>query len=77
MKDRRKMFELVASRVGGGSLQNATSRPDLRQLQHDALADYMERKRSVKRGGQRGGPRPSSAYLQPENSNYAGGWRDE
>ncbi|XP_029300826.1 protein Shroom3 [Cottoperca gobio] len=65
--DRRKMFE----RVGGGT-QNTTSRPDLRQLQHDALADYVERKRSVKRdkGGQRSGLRPCSAYLQPENSNY-------
>ncbi|XP_028457438.1 protein Shroom3 isoform X1 [Perca flavescens] len=70
--DRRKMFELVASRVRGGSLHNTTSRPDLRQLQHNALADYVERKRSVKRekGGQRSGLRPHSAYLQPENSNY-------
>ncbi|KAK1883423.1 Protein Shroom3 [Dissostichus eleginoides] len=70
--DRRRMFELEANRVGGGPLQNATSRPDLRQLQHDALADYMERKRSVKRdkGGQRSGLRPRSAYLQPENSNH-------
>ncbi|XP_034402679.1 protein Shroom3 isoform X3 [Cyclopterus lumpus] len=70
--DRRKMFELVASRFGGGALQKATSRPDLRQLQHDALAEYMERKRSVKRdkGGQRSGLRPRSAYLQPEDSNY-------
>ncbi|XP_068562074.1 protein Shroom3 isoform X3 [Cebidichthys violaceus] len=69
--DRRKMFELVASRFGGGALQNATSRPDLRQLQHDALAEYVERKRSVKRvkGGQRSGLRPRSAYLQPEDSN--------
>ncbi|KAA8584616.1 hypothetical protein FQN60_008401 [Etheostoma spectabile] len=68
--DRRKMFELVASRVG--ALQNATSRPDLRQLQHNALADYVERKRSVKRdkGGQRSGLRPRSVYLQHENSNY-------
>ncbi|XP_033989036.1 protein Shroom3 isoform X3 [Trematomus bernacchii] len=70
--DRRRMFELEANRVGGGPLQNATSRPDLRQLQHDALADYMERKRSVKRdkGGQRSGLRPRSAYLQPETSNH-------
>lgn len=79
MADRRKMFELVANRVRGGALQNATSRPELRQLQHNALADYVERKRSVKRdkGGQRSGLRPHSAYLQPENSNYTGGWRDE
>ncbi|XP_041815752.1 protein Shroom3 isoform X2 [Chelmon rostratus] len=70
--DRRKMFELAASRVTDGSLQNATSRPDLRQLQHDALAEYVERKRGVKRdeGGQRSGSRPRSAYLQPENSNH-------
>ncbi|KAM8828701.1 protein Shroom3 isoform 2-T2 [Spinachia spinachia] len=71
--DRRKMFELVASRFGGGALQNATSRPDLRQLQQDALAEYVERKRSVKKrdkGGQWSGLRPRSAYLQPEDSNY-------
>ncbi|XP_078127741.1 protein Shroom3 isoform X3 [Sander vitreus] len=70
--DRRKMFELVASRVRGGALQNATSRPNLRQLQHNALADYVERKRSVKRdkGGQRSGLRPRSAYLQSENNDY-------
>lgn len=71
------MFELVASRVGGGAMQNATSRPELRQLQHDALAEYVERKRGVQRdkGGQRSGSRPHSAYLQPDNSNYIGGWR--
>ncbi|XP_040014157.1 protein Shroom3 isoform X4 [Xiphias gladius] len=70
--DRRRMFELAASRVGGGAPQNATSRPDLRQLQHDALAEYVERKRGVKRdeGGQRSGPRPRSAYIQPDNSNH-------
>ncbi|KAE8284788.1 Protein Shroom3 Shroom-like protein [Larimichthys crocea] len=70
--DRRKMFELAASRVGEGALQNATSKPDLRQIQHDALAEYVERKRSVKRddGGHRSGSRPRSAYSQPENSNH-------
>nr|XP_040053124.1 protein Shroom3 isoform X4 [Gasterosteus aculeatus aculeatus] len=71
--DRRKMFELVASRFGGGALQNATSRPDLRQLQQDALAEYVERKRSVKKrekAGQRSGLRPHSAYLQAEDSSY-------
>lgn len=79
MADRRKMFELAASRVGDGVLQNAMSRPDLRQLQHDALAEYMERKRGVKRdkGGQSSGSRPCSAYLQPENRNHTGGCRDE
>ncbi|XP_044029263.1 protein Shroom3 isoform X4 [Siniperca chuatsi] len=70
--DRRKMFELVASRVGGRSPQNATSRHDLRQLQHNALAEYVEKKRGMKRddGGKRSGLRPCSAYLQPENSNH-------
>lgn len=65
------MFERAASRVGDG----APSRPDLRQVQQDALAEYMERKRNVKRdeGGQRSGSRPQSAYIQPENSSYAGG----
>lgn len=78
MADRRKMFELAASRVGEGALQNATSKPDLRQIQHDALAEYVERKRSVKRddGGHRSGSRPRSAYSQPENSNHTGGWRE-
>ncbi|XP_067431168.1 protein Shroom3 isoform X1 [Thunnus thynnus] len=68
--DRRKMFELVANRIAAS--QNATSRPDLRQLQHDALAEYVERKRGVKRddGGQRSGLRPRSAYVQPENNNH-------
>ncbi|XP_070706371.1 protein Shroom3 [Pempheris klunzingeri] len=70
--DRRKMFELAASRVGDGALQNAKSRPDLRQLQHNALAEYVERKRGVKRdkGGQNSVPRPRSAYLQPENRSH-------
>ncbi|XP_040915540.1 protein Shroom3 isoform X2 [Toxotes jaculatrix] len=70
--DRRKMFELAASRIGGEAPQSATSRPDLRQLQHDALAEYVERKRGAKKddGGQRSGPRPRSAYLQPDHSNH-------
>ncbi|XP_041666406.1 protein Shroom3 isoform X2 [Cheilinus undulatus] len=57
--DRRKMFE-----------QNASSRTDLRQLQHDALAEYIQRKRGGKRdkGGQKSGQRPRSAFLQAENS---------
>lgn len=77
MADRRKMFELAASRVGGGASQNTTSRPDLRQLQHNALTEYVERKRGGKRedGGHRSGPRPHSAYLQPDNSNHTGGCR--
>lgn len=76
MADRRKMFELVANRFAAS--QNATSKPDLRQIQHDALAEYVERKRNVKRddGGQRIGPRPRSAYIQPETNSYAGWWRE-
>uniref|UniRef100_A0A671VC31 Shroom family member 3 n=1 Tax=Sparus aurata TaxID=8175 RepID=A0A671VC31_SPAAU len=70
--DRRKMFELAASGITDGALQNATTRPDLRQVQHDALAEYVERKRSVKRykEGQRSGSRPHSAYIHPENSHH-------
>ncbi|XP_053196500.1 protein Shroom3 [Scomber japonicus] len=72
--DRRKMFELVANRFA--TSHNTASKPDLRQLQHDALAEYVERKRGVKRdeGGPRSGPRPRSAYVQPENNYYAGSY---
>ncbi|XP_061887513.1 protein Shroom3 isoform X1 [Entelurus aequoreus] len=61
--DRRKMFEL-------GFSSNAISRPDLRQLQHDALAQYVQRKRSAKtdEARQRVGPRPLNAYLQLDNA---------
>ncbi|XP_054612599.1 protein Shroom3 isoform X2 [Dunckerocampus dactyliophorus] len=61
--DRRKMFEL-------GFPNNAISRPDLRQLQQDALAQYVQRKKSAKKeeARQRSGPRPLSAYLQLENA---------
>ncbi|XP_038590046.1 protein Shroom3 isoform X3 [Micropterus salmoides] len=70
--DRRKMFELAASRVGSRASQTATSRPNLRQLQHSALAEYIERKRGMKRdeGEQRSGLRSRSVYLQPENSSH-------
>lgn len=63
--DRRRMFELAATRTA-----DAASRTDLRQLQHDALAEYMERKKGLKReeGQQRGGARPRSAYLPTERS---------
>lgn len=79
MADRRKMFELAASRVGSRASQTATSRPNLRQLQHSALAEYIERKRGMKRdeGEQRSGLRSRSVYLQPENSSHTGGWREE
>ncbi|XP_038143069.1 protein Shroom3 isoform X1 [Cyprinodon tularosa] len=62
--DRRKMFELAASHVGTG----AVSRSDLRQVRQDALMEYVKRKRGVRReeGGHRSGPRPRSAFFQPE-----------
>lgn len=52
--DRRRMFEAV-------------TRPDLRQLQHNALTEYVERKRGGGRDEdrRRTGPRPHSVYLQP------------
>lgn len=77
--DRRRMFELAASRAADGAHQNTTSRTDLRQLQHDALAEYVERKKGLKReeGQQRSGSRPRSAYIPPENSNQTGERRDE
>ncbi|KAJ8007407.1 hypothetical protein DPEC_G00117180 [Dallia pectoralis] len=76
--DRRRMFEMAASRSLSSSSQPyqsyqnpqaspSASRPELRQLQQDALADYMERKRGWKtdRGeGQQHFDRPHSAYLQ-------------
>ncbi|XP_051907025.1 protein Shroom3-like [Hippocampus zosterae] len=64
--DRRKMFEL-------GFANNAVSRPDLRQLQQDAVAQYVLRKRNAKKddGRERAGPRPLSAYLQSENASQS------
>lgn len=72
------MFELAASRITDTGHQNATSRPELRQIQHDALAEYVERKRGVRKseGGQRSESRPRSAYVQPENSNHTGECRE-
>ncbi|XP_044000371.1 protein Shroom3 isoform X2 [Gambusia affinis] len=66
--DRRKMFELAAGHVGAGLSQGAVSRSDLRQLRQDALVEYVERKRGIRRdeAGQRTGPRPRSAYFHPE-----------
>lgn len=65
--DRRKMFELVASRNAGPKQQQPTSsRPELRQMQQDAVAEYMKRKT-----GQHSESRPSrphSAYIQPASS---------
>lgn len=82
--DRRRMFEVATSRSLGSSSQApqalqgsqaglAVSRPELWQLQQDALADYMERKRGWRterdrdrsEGGRAHRDRPHSAYLQP------------
>ncbi|XP_061658170.1 protein Shroom3 isoform X2 [Syngnathoides biaculeatus] len=64
--DRRKMFEL-------GFANNAISRPDLRQLQQVAVAQYVQRKRSEKKdeGRERSGPRRLSAYLQSEKNYHS------
>ncbi|XP_030623773.1 protein Shroom3 [Chanos chanos] len=62
--DRRKVFEQVASRSGGP--KPATSRPNLKQLQQDALAEYMERKTGRRVDGRP--HRPHSAYLQSYSS---------
>lgn len=72
--DRRKMFELAAANPVGARASQNTSRPDLRQLQHNALSEYVERKRGMKRadGGHRSVSRPYSAYFQPDDSNHTG-----
>ncbi|MCI4386812.1 hypothetical protein PGIGA_G00066900 [Pangasianodon gigas] len=57
--DRRRMFELVATRSAGTKL--ATSRPELKQMQQDALADYVERKTGRRMDGRP--HRPHSAYM--------------
>ncbi|XP_041825420.1 protein Shroom3 isoform X2 [Melanotaenia boesemani] len=69
--DRRKMFELAASRAGAP--QSTMSKPDLRQVRQEALMEYVERKRGVRKEdtGQRSGLRPRSAYIQPEHSSHA------
>lgn len=62
--DRRKMFELAASRNSGPKL--STSRPELKQMQQDALADYVERKTGRRMEGRQ--HRPRSAYIQSASS---------
>ncbi|XP_017573480.1 protein Shroom3 isoform X3 [Pygocentrus nattereri] len=62
--DRRRMFELVASRSTG--LKPAISRPDLKQMQQDALAEYVERKTGRRMDGRP--HRPHSAYMQSASS---------
>ncbi|XP_077478402.1 protein Shroom3 isoform X2 [Stigmatopora argus] len=61
--DRRKMFEL-------GFGNNAVSKPDLRQLQQDALAQYVRRKKNAKKdeGRERTGLRPLSAYVHSDST---------
>ncbi|XP_076139633.1 protein Shroom3 isoform X2 [Alosa pseudoharengus] len=58
--DRRKMFERAARRS-----QPAAPRPELRQMQQDAVAEYMKRKTSHRSEGRPS--RPLSAY-QPASS---------
>ncbi|XP_053334396.1 protein Shroom3 isoform X2 [Clarias gariepinus] len=58
--DRRRMFELVATRSSGTTL--GTSKPELKQMQQDALADYVERKTGRRMEGRL--HRPHSAYMQ-------------
>uniref|UniRef100_A0A8B9RK03 Shroom family member 3 n=1 Tax=Astyanax mexicanus TaxID=7994 RepID=A0A8B9RK03_ASTMX len=62
--DRRRMFELVASRSAGP--KPATSRPDLKQMQQEALAEYVERKTGRRMDGRP--HRPHSAYMQSASS---------
>ncbi|XP_062867314.1 protein Shroom3 [Trichomycterus rosablanca] len=62
--DRRRMFELVASRNAGPKL--STSRPELKQMQQDALADYVERKTGRRMDGRQ--HRPRSAYMHATTS---------
>lgn len=72
--DRRKMFELAASVAANGLLPGSPSRPDLRQAQQEALAEYVVRKKALRREEGSWGPRPRSAYLAPEGGVHTGGW---
>ncbi|XP_035247840.1 protein Shroom3 isoform X2 [Anguilla anguilla] len=74
--NRRRLFELAAHRSAGPgpnpgpgprpgpgpALASSSSRSDLKQLQQDALAEYMERKTGRRMARSQ---RPQSAYLQP------------
>ncbi|KAI1904861.1 hypothetical protein AGOR_G00010030 [Albula goreensis] len=64
--DRRKLFEQAAHRSTGSGPNPrpspAPSRPELKQLQQNALAEYMERKTGRRMARCQ---RPKSAYLQP------------
>ncbi|XP_072517918.1 protein Shroom3 [Salminus brasiliensis] len=62
--DRRRMFELASNR--GAGPKPATSRPDLKQMQQEALAEYVERKTGRRMDGRP--HRPHSAYMQSASS---------
>ncbi|XP_051733789.1 protein Shroom3 isoform X2 [Ctenopharyngodon idella] len=62
--DRRRMFEQVANR--NTEPRFFSSRPDLKQMQQDALVEYMERKTGRRVDGRPN--RPHSAYLQSASS---------
>ncbi|XP_067280857.1 protein Shroom3 isoform X2 [Pseudorasbora parva] len=62
--DRRRMFEQVANR--NTDPRFFSSRPDLKQMQQDALVEYMERKTGRRVDGRPN--RPHSAYLQSASS---------
>ncbi|KAK2872340.1 hypothetical protein Q8A67_022237 [Cirrhinus molitorella] len=62
--DRRRMFEQVANRSADPRL--FSSRPDLKQMQQDALVEYMERKTGRRVDGRPN--RPHSAYLQSSSA---------
>uniref|UniRef100_A0A672KQB4 Shroom family member 3 n=1 Tax=Sinocyclocheilus grahami TaxID=75366 RepID=A0A672KQB4_SINGR len=65
--DRRRMFEQVANHNTDPSF--FSYRPDLKQMQQDALVEYMERKTGRRVDGHSN--RPHSAYLQSASSSSA------
>ncbi len=65
--DRRRMFEQVANH--NADHRFFSSRPDLKQMQQDALVEYMERKTGRRVDGRPN--RPHSAYLQSASSSSA------
>ncbi|XP_041086678.1 protein Shroom3-like isoform X2 [Polyodon spathula] len=62
--DRRRIFERE-SRTHSASTAASLSRPELKQLQQSALADYIERKMGRRPSGRE---RPQSSYFQSVNS---------
>ncbi|TRY94980.1 hypothetical protein DNTS_004655 [Danionella cerebrum] len=65
--DRRRMFEQAANR--NADPRFLSSRPVLKQMQQDALVEYMERKTGKRVDGRPN--RPHSAYLQSASSSSA------